>query len=240
MSSKAVSIFLVVGLLVVACNPLPVENIYRKNGTFPGGLNVPVAFLVNEWGGKARVMASGWMIDGADGFLFSAKHFTDTFMNDVIELGSKECKVFLAGRVYDCIVVQVPPLRDAVVLKMVDLSDPSKLPKPYKIHGNKLRVGDTVFIQGFHPHPPEITKSNMADGVKDLVIPILRNFYEMRFANSSNMSEVVFDNLGARVVSLNSRIKINSEEPGPMADLRYKSNTYISTITLRNHKFSFG
>jgi len=238
--SRAILVFLVAGFSAVACSPPPVENIYRKNGTFPGGLNVPVAFLVSEWGGKARVMASGWMIEGADGFLFSAKHFTDTFMNDVIELGSKECKAFLAGRVYDCIVVRVPPLRDAVILKMVDLPDLLKLPKPYKINGNKLKVGDTVFIQGFHPHPLEITKSNMAEGIEDLVIPIFKNFYQIRIADDSKRNEVVFDNLKAVVVDLADRIKINNKEPDLMADLKYEANTYLRLITAKNHKFSFG
>ena len=110
MSLKMVLAFLVTGFLSTACSPPPVENIYRKNGTFSGGLNVPVALIVAEWGGKPRSMGSAWLIDGGHGALFTAKHVTDTLFNNTIELGANECRVFLGGKVYTCIVAQVSPL----------------------------------------------------------------------------------------------------------------------------------
>ena len=226
--------------LFYGCNPPLVENIYRKEGRFPGGLNVPVAFLVSEWAGKPKFLASGWLIDGGNGALFSARHFTDNFINDVVELGANECKVFLRGRVYTCITVQVPPLRDAVVLKLLGPFSPGELPKPYKISTTKLAVGQRVFIQGFHPHPLGIMISNKIDGFKDLIIPILKTFYELRGTDPSRLKEVVFDSLEAVVVDINAHIKVDHKESDPLEELKFQANEYVKVVTVRNHKFSFG
>ena len=224
---------------MVACNPPPIENVYRKNAVFSGGPNVPVALLVAEWGGKPRTMGSAWLIDGGRGALFTAKHVTDAFINNSIELGSKECKIFLNGGVYTCIVVQVPPLRDAVVLRILEPFNQAQNPPPYKISTTKLRVGDKVFVQGFHPHPHVITKSNMAEGLKDLVVPILKEFYELREANPLRQREIVFDNLEATVVDVNDHVKVGDQEPDSLEILKFKVNEYVKVITTRNHKFSF-
>ncbi len=229
--------------VVSACNPPPVENVYRKENRFPGGVDVPVAFLVSEWAGKPRVMASGWLIDGGNGALFGVKHFTDTFMNRVIELGANECKMFLGVRVYTCFIDQVPPLRDAVVLKILDSFNPSELPKPYKIATTKLKIGDKVFIQGFHPHSSEITESNLTDGFKDLVVPILKTFYELREADFAKQREVVFDNLeGIRVKPDPDFVRndplLSDEDKNAL--LEYENDSYIKVVMKRDHKFSFG
>lgn len=230
-------------LVVYACNPPLVENIYRKEGRFPGGLNVPVAFLVAEWGGKPRMLASGWLIDGVNGTLFSAKHFTDTFINNTVELGGNECKVFLNGKVYVCIVVRVPSLRDAVVLKITSPFNPAELPKPYNISKTKPRLGDKVFIQGFHPHSAEIIKSNRIDGFRDLIVPVLKNFYELREVDPLKQREVVFDNLqGTRVKpdpnSIRKNPLLSNDEKKSM--LEYENDSYIKVQMARDHKFSFG
>src|SRR3989344_1509358 len=227
-------------VLVSACDAPPVENVYRKDGYFPGGLNVPVALIVVEWGGKPRVMGSGWLIDGGHGALFTAKHVTGALMNNTIELGANECKVFLAGRVYTCFVDQVPPLRDAVVLKIFSSIDQVKLLKPYKFPTTKLKVGDNVFVQGFHPHSSEITKSNMADGYRDLIVPIFKTFYERRFGDKCYEREIVFDNIEARVAELDTHVIIDDLKNDPLGKLKYFNNTYVRIVTLRNHKFSFG
>ncbi len=228
---------------LVACDAPSVENIYRKEARFPSNVNVPVAFLVSEWAGKPRVLASGWLIDGGRGMLFSAKHFSDVFMNNPIELGANECKIFLSGRVYTCIVVQVPPLRDAVVLKILGSFNQTESPKPYKISTTKVKIGDKVFVQGFHPHPYEITKSNLVGGLRDLTVPILKNFYELREADLSRQREVVFDNLEGKVVkpdpdSIRKNPLLNNEEK--KAALAYENNSYIKVLMARDHKFSFG
>lgn len=231
---------LFLALILTACKPPPVENVYRKESRYPGGLNVPVAYLTSEWGGEPRVMASGWLIEGSNGVLSSAKHFSDVFIRSLIELGGGECKSFIASKVYDCIIVQVPPLRDAVILKLLGSLNMAELPKPYKIFMGKLRVGDKLFIQGFHPHPTEITKSNRKDGVIDQVIPILKNFYEVRMADPLEQKEIVFDSLEAKVVDLNFRARVYGEDNSRLGNLRFETNTFIKVITVRNHKFSFG
>lgn len=239
---KRISLTLL-AVFVLGCDSPPVENLYRKERRFPGGLNVPVALIAAEWGGKPRVMGSAWLIDGGRGTLFTAKHVTDTFMNNTIELGANECKVFLNGKVYGCVVVQVPPLRDAVVLKIIGSFGLAELPTSYKISTTKLDVGDKIYIQGFHPHPSEITKSNRADGLEDLVVPILETFYELREADPSRQKEIVFDNLeGKRVKSDPDSIRNNLFLDGEQkkALLQYENNSYIKVVTIRDHKFSFG
>ncbi len=235
---KTLYVFLL--LAISACNSPPVENVYRKEGRFPGGVNVPVAFLVKEWAGKPIVMASGWLIEDGNGTLFSAKHFTDVFMNNTIELGANECKVFLNGKVYACVIAQIPPLRDAVVLKIISPFNQTELPKPYKISKTELRVGDKVFIQGFHPHPKEIRDINEKEGFNDVVVPIFQTFYERRFGNECIDGEIVFDSIEARVTALNVKIKIDNQASDSMGELKYSANTYFSVVTLRNHRFSFG
>lgn len=225
---------------LVSCDSPPTENIYRKEGRFSSAVNAPVAFLSSEWAGKPRVMASGWLIDGGNGVLFSAKHFTDVFMGNVIELGSGECKAFMAGRVYSCMVVRLPPLRDAVVLKLQGNYMADSLPKPFKIATTKVKIGETLFIHGMHPHPREITESNKEDSVIDLLMPIMKDFYEVRTAEPEKQSEVSYDVLKSRVVSVNERIRINDQEGDPLEEVRYESNEYIKVITEKNHKFSFG
>lgn len=227
-------------VFAAACGPPPVENIYRKGGYFPDGLNVPVAPLVIEWAGKVRVMGSAWLIEGGEGVLFSAKHVTDALMGGQIELGGRECKIFLNSSAYDCIVVRVSPHKDAVVLKLASPFKSSELPKPYKIGTEGVRVGDWVSIQGFHLHPKEIRDANEREGFKDTVIPIFRTFYGLRFGNECVDTEVVFDSIRARVTGSDIHIQVDDQENNPMGKLKYAVNTYFGVTTLRNHKFSFG
>lgn len=154
-------------------------------------------------------------------------------------------QIFLGIKIYTCFVDQVPPVRDAVVLKIFDLLNPAELPKPYKIPTEppKLKVGDTVFVQGFHPHPAEITKFNMDDGLKDLIVPVLKNFYELREADLTRQREVVFDNLEGRRVkpdpdSIRKNILLSKEEKKVL--LEYENDSYIKVHMVRDHKFSFG
>ncbi|OGN08631.1 MAG: hypothetical protein A3J46_02935 [Candidatus Yanofskybacteria bacterium RIFCSPHIGHO2_02_FULL_41_11] len=226
--------------LIVGCDPSDEEtNIYRKGRYFPGGINVPVASLISEWAGKVRVMGSAWLIDGGNGALFSAKHVTDAFMGNIVELGGSECKVFLSGKIYDCTIARVPPLRDAVVLNISSPFKLSELPKPYKIAETKVKLGDQVFIQGLHLHSLEIRELNKKEGFGDFVVPIFKTFYGRRFGNKCNEREEVFHNIEAKVTALDVRIKIDDQENDPMGGLKYKTNRYFMVKTLRNHKFSF-
>lgn len=226
---------------IFACNPPPQENIYRKEGRFPSNLNVPVAFLAAEWGGRLRGSGSAWLIDGGNGLFFSAKHVTDALLNNIVELGPGGCKMFLSnGKVFTCTTVKVPPLRDAVVLRLLEPFNFEEMPKPYKISETELKVGDKVFVQGLHSHPIDITESNKVDGIEDAVVPILKNFYEIREADPSRQREVVFDNIEAIVVDLNEHIQVDDYEPGSIEEIRYKVNDYVKVVTTRNHKFSFG
>lgn len=241
---KRITLALVmIDVFVYGCNAPSIENVYRKENRYPGGIDVPVAFLVSEWGGKARVLASGWLIEGGNGTLLSAKHFTDVFMNNIVELGANECKIFLNSKVYSCVVVHVPPQRDAVVLKMFGHFNSADLPVPYKISKTKLKTGDKVFIQGFHPHPLEIIKSNEADGFKDLIVSIMKTFYELRMADPTKQKEVVFDNLEGRTMKPDPDAVKNSplfSDYEKKALLEYENDSYIKVRMNRDHKFSLG
>jgi len=234
-------VFILAGLIsIISCNAPAVENIYRKEGIFPSSVNAPVASVVLEWGGKVRSIGSAWLIEGGNGVLFSAKHVTDNLMNDQVELGGGECKIFLSGRVYNCVVAHIPPLRDAVVLKISNSFDPRYLPKPYKIASTPVKVGDIVIVQGIHPHSQELIDQNEKEGFRDTVVPIFRNFYEMRFGNKCVGREEVFDTLPAVVTKLNMSVLVDDTEHDPLAELRHKTNRYFEVRTLRNHRLSFG
>lgn len=230
---------------VFACRPSQEEgNTFRREGRFEGGLDVPVAFLVNELAGQPRVLASGWLIEGSKGILFSAKHFTDDFMGRTIELGGGECRAFIKNMVFNCPILQVPPIRDAVVLELrgpqsyLDL-----LPKPYQISYEKINYGDMLVIQGLHPHPLMISKLNEVEGFKDYSMPILRDYYGVRMADPKQQREVVFDSLKGRVVKPDPAAVLrnplmNDEEKKAM--LQYEDSSYIKVVMDRDHKFSFG
>lgn len=225
---------------MASCGPSDEEtNIYRKENRFPGGLNVPVAPLIIEWAGKARVMGSDWLIDGGNGALFSAKHVTDSMFNDRIVLGGKECKVFLGGKVYNCLVAKTHALVDAVVLRITDPFIPSELPRPYKIAETPARVGDMVVVQGFHPHPEELRNANLTRGFTDPVVPIFGTFYGVRFGNECKANEMVFDNIEAKVVAVGVQEKVEGQEGDPLEELKYEVNKYFVLKTSRNHGISF-
>ncbi len=229
-------------LILSSCGPPPVENPYRKEMRYEGqSFDVPVGFLTSEWHGQVRILASGWLIEGGEGTLMSAKHFSDAFMKDLLDLGPSECKAFLNRKVYSCFAIRVPSVRDAVVLKLLDYG---KEPVgAYRISLSKPKIGDKLHIQGFHPHPPEIIESNLKDGFKDVQIPILKNFYELRGKQLKNTGEVVFDNLAATVIKpdpgalINNRLLLPEEK---RESLKYENDSYIKVLMDHDHKFSFG
>lgn len=236
-----VSLFVLLVSISASCKPAPVENVYRKEGRFPDGVNAPVAPLAVEWAGKMRTMGSAWLIEGSRGKLFTATHVVDGFFRRQVSMGGRECKIFLDGRAYDCVVDRRAPLSDAAVLRIVSQYELAELPRPYKIALEEAKVGDEVFIMGFHPHPREITEANERDGFSDRTVPIFRTFYEQRFGNRCSASEVVFDVLKAKVVGINEPVDFGEEErkKDPLGELKYSVNMYFSVETERNHKVSF-
>lgn len=237
---RLLALTVMVGVLLSGCGPSDEEkNEYRRENKYPGRIDVPVAFLASEWGGMPRILASGWLVDKEQGMFLNAKHYTDVFMGDSIELGSGECKIFFNAKVYECYVVKVPPLRDASVLKISSPYNPADFPEPYKIAETPVKVGDTVYVQGFHPHSQKISESNTEEGFPDLIFPIRKLYYEVRMADPKKQMEIVFDSLEAKVTKINNHIRIDE---GQLADdlLKFELNTYFEVKTVRNHKFSFG
>lgn len=243
MSQAVVSFMLALSfwILTVSCKPPPVENVYRKESRFPDGIKASVALLTGEWAGKVRFIGSAWLIEGSRGGLFTAKHVIDSFFGKQISLGGRECKIFLNSRVYDCVVDRIAPLRDAAVLRIADQFNAAELPRPYRIASEQIKVGDEVFVMGFHLHPQEITEANEKEGFRDTIVPIFRTFYEQRFGNQCGVSEIVFDVLKAKVVRINERVIVDKEQmDDPLGKLKHLVNMYFRVVTERNHKFSFG
>lgn len=238
---------LMTGLLfaVFGCGPPPSvkPNIYREEGIYPQNFSTPDALLADEWARKWKSLGSASLVNRDDGIFLSAKHVTDVFMGDAVELGSNECKIFFISKVYNCEVMRVPPLRDAVLVRIKGIFNSSDFPEPYPIATTPVKVGDKVFVEGFHPHPLIVTKSNAEDGFGDVTVPILKNYYEFRTADPMLDMEIVYDSLEATVVKLNVHIRVKDHsgqiDHSVMAQMRFQTNYYFQIKTARNHKFSF-
>lgn len=232
-------------LFLVACEPPPDlnKNKYREGNWFPlpENLKGTGAYLVIEWNGKKPwVMASGNLIDRKKGILRTAKHFTDVFGS----LGVDYCRVFLMnGKVYKAVLVKVPPIRDAALIRLAEPFLASDLPEPLPATSEMPKFGDKIYIQGFHPHIYRIRKENKEEGFPDREINIFETYYSQITKDLDKESQVVFDNLvGKRVrpdpESVRNNLLLSDEQKE--AVLQYENSKYIKVVMGRDHKFSFG
>ncbi|MEK9180449.1 MAG: hypothetical protein AAB897_03495 [Patescibacteria group bacterium] len=228
-----IRVLLLIAVLIsaTACGKTPEPRRKSYNHTWP---QRPVALVVAEWNGRPYIIASAFSIDESGRF-FTAKHFTD----ELFSLGIETCTLFYNGSVYEASVAKIPPLRDAAALTINGKFDPSPYPMPYKRTARKLKVGEKVFIEGFHPHPFYIREANAAEGFPDTVISILKDYYGIEMHDKNRESEIVSDRLEARVLATREKIKLagKDDEWGKVKD---DINYYIKVKTDRNHKFSFG
>jgi hypothetical protein len=257
MITKRGLIFLLftINLIIIGCNPSSPTNINIPCGAkkIPGDVGLPVAFLVADFACQPQVSASGWLIEGSNGMLFSARHFSDVFMNSPIDLGTKECRAFMFGQVYNCVVVKVPPIRDAVLLKLTDFSSeiykfkpykvsPYKIVNPYKISTQKPKIGDRVFVQGKHLHPYSLLLDDRRFPSKNKIIPILEKFYGIRMVDKFKKQEVVFESLEGKVVNIDTESIINDPHLGEYNKkilLKYENESYIKIRTVKKHPLAF-
>lgn len=240
MPTKAKLIFLAVGFLIVACNPPPYRNKYGENNFYPQDFRSDVAYLVLEWAErKPHIMASGYLADQVKGIFYTAKHFTDDFG----ALGPDYCKVFLNGKVYTAKLMKVSPIRDTALIRISSYFSPDELPKPSPVSPSEPKIGDSLYVQGMHPHSYQIREENESEGFPDKIIPIFETYYGQVMKDKSRESQVVFDNLeGKRVKPDPDSIRKDrwlSDEQKKIL-LEYENSLYIKILVVRDHKFSFG
>ena len=226
---------------IVGCSPPPLINEYREKGTYthPQELKSTVAYLVLEKNNQPMIMASAFLINKEKGIFLNAKHFTD----DIGSFGPDYCKIFFNGKVYRVEVERVPPRRDASLLRIISDFNSADFPEPLIVAKEMPKLGDKVYVLGFHPHVYDIREQNEKEGFADRVIPIFRTYYDVIMKDKSKETEVVFDNLEGTRVKLNpdSVLKnpyLDVDEKNAL--LEYARGDYIKILMARDHKFSFG
>lgn len=227
-------------LTLAACEPpLPV-NKYRENNFYPNDSRLNVAYLVIEWAEKKpMVMASGFLASKEKGIFYTAKHFTDVFGR----FGPDYCKVFFNGKVYEARVMKVPPLSDAALIRITSSFSQDDLGEPLLFAAEASEYGDTLYVQGLHPHKYLIRQLNAKDGFPDKAIDIFETYYGQKIKDPAKETQIVFDNLKGTVVMPDPEsVRSNKLLPEDVrkATLEYENDSYIKIITERDHRFSFG
>ena len=234
---KTLSVFLLL-FAVCACNPSPHKdpNIFRREKRYSQGFKVDAAWIALEWGGKLNGFGSGFLIDRAKGAFYTNRHVSNIFDS----LGKDSHKLFFNERVYNTEIVRTLTLTDASLIRITGSFDFSGFPEPAPISKEKVKIGDKVVIEGFHPHPYWVREADNAAGCHNILVPILRDYYEMNTRFVEKDMEIVFEKLSAQVVNLNVE-GVLQVKPGDIAgEARNRSNLYIQIKTDRDHRFSFG
>ena len=243
-------------VFIFSCRPgKDNTNIENKTRTYPcpQGLKTDVAWIVLEWNGKPRYggYGSGFLNDKEKGIFFTNKHVSDMFN----VLGKGRHKIFFNCEVYNAKIVRIDPLADAASIQITDPFNSSNFPDSAPIAKEKIKVGDKVLIEGFHPHPYAIRESNRVEsGYNELLVPIYKEYYRMkvyyggrRISDLDNEMEVVFEKIEGRVIALNLTWEDIMKKKGKDAaadgfieSLGNKINLFHEIRIFKDHKFPFG
>lgn len=204
--------------------------------TYLQDFKTDVAWIPLEWNGKPMGWGSGFLVDKDRGAFFTNKHVSNEFNT----VGKGSHKLFFNGKVYNTELVKTPPTVDAALIKITDEFDSSEFPESASFSGEKVKVGDRVWVEGFHVHSYSIRKADGESGYNFPVIPIFRDYYRMNTRDLDNEKEVVFEKLEARVTNINKKIEIGGQGSGIVQDMRNIVNLYIEIKTSKDHLFSFG
>ena len=196
------------------------ENVlYQRADNYQQSFKSGVALFTRERNGVPKVFASAFLIDRERGLFAYAKHFVGME-------GDGNCKIFFNGKVYEGFLLKLPPVSDVAIIKISGIFNPNDLSESYRF-AQGVDVNDRVFVRGIHPHGPAFLE-------KKIIVPILKGYYQMTWSQN----EFVYDDLEAKVISLNKRIK--NKELGITAEsVSEISNSYIQLRTVEDHKFSF-
>ncbi|MBI2062600.1 MAG: trypsin-like peptidase domain-containing protein [Candidatus Yanofskybacteria bacterium] len=235
-------------VFVFSCRPgKDNANIEKRYKTFPCPpiLKTDAAWIVLEWNGKPRYggYGSGFLVDKESGAFFTNKHVSDMFNM----LGQGSHKIFFNCEVHDVAIVKVPPLRDAAVIKITDSFNSSNFFGPAPIATEKVKVGDKVTVEGFHPHPYVLRELNRAEGgYNELLVPIYQKYYRTKIyyggrmtSNLDDEMEIVFEKITGTIFKIGTHVNFGDDFPGIVDRARNMANTYIMVKTDKDHKFPF-
>lgn len=209
-------------IVFLSCGPpKSQQTIYQKERRYNQNINVNVAALIKEQNDtpvKPMPNCSGFLVNKTNGIFAAAKHCIGA---------TGRWKIFYGGRVYDGFVLSTPAVSDLVLIKTEGQFDSlSNAPDPYPI-ALTVKVGDKVFVRGVHPHPLERQEGKQ-------IIPIWKDYYDIYWAEI----QLVFDNLEAEIVSVNSP-KRGSELGLGGTFGRELSSIYYKLKTTEDHKMPF-
>ncbi len=235
------SLILLCSVFVFSCRPGKNNaNNEKTPGIYPcpQGLKVDIAWIVLEWNGKPEYggYGSGFLVDKERGAFFTNKHVSDMFN----ALGKGSHKIFFNCKVYNVKTVQAAPLADTALVQITDPFDFSDFPDSAPFAKEKVKVGDKVVVEGYHPHPYFVRMSDKEEGYDFPLIPIFKSYYNLGTKDLEKEREVVFEKLEATVIAINQKIKVEDQGEGIVQGIREDMNLYIKIRTIKDHKFSFG
>ena len=226
-------------LFFLACDSRPTKTEKPNTYPHPKDLRTDIAWIVIEWNGKPKYggYGSGFLADKHSGSFYTNKHVSDMFDS----LGKSSQKIFFNGKVYNLAVVKVPALRDAAIVQITDSFDSSEFPDPAPIAKEKVKKGDKVFVEGFHPHPYFSRVSNRVEGgYNEKLVPIFKEYYNMGTKNLEKEVEVVFESFTGVVTKTDALVNFDESSPGVIGRAREIANTYVMIKAEKDHKLSFG
>jgi len=187
------------------------------------------AFMVIERGGLPMIMASGSLENKEEGLFSTAKHFTD----ELNAMGINRFKIFFNSKIYDAELARVSYLHDATLVRIVSPFSPENFMDPRPIATERPKIGQKVYLKGFHPHPFRIRQENEAEGFPDTVMDVLTDYYGVVMFDPRKETQIVFDNLEGEVIPY---------DPNPLVSnaKEYENEGFIKVRMARDHKFSFG
>ena len=213
----------------------------ERRNTYSQEFKTDIAWVVLEWNGKPKYggWGSAFLADKKSGTFFTNKHVSDKFDS----LGKGSQKIFFNGRVYDLTVLKTPPLADVAVVKIDGPFDFSDFPEPASLAGEKVKKGDKVVVEGFHPHPYFVRKGNeLEEGYNEKPLSIFKDYYNMGTKNLEKEIEIVFERIDGVVEEVDVVVPVNllDGSRGIINRTREIANRYIKIRTDKDHKFSFG
>src|SRR3989344_1721514 len=129
------------------------------------------------------------------------------------------------------------------VSDMFDSFGSSEFPDPAPVAKEKVKKGDKVFVEGFHPHHYFFRESNRIEGgYNEKLVPIFKEYYNIDTKDLVREREVVFERISGVVVETDASVFLNqSGSSGSVVNrAREMANKYFMVKTDRDHKFSFG
>jgi len=226
-------------LFFISCKPDKKKP--ERPNTYFQEFKTDIAWVAIEWNGKPKYggWGSAFLADKKSGTFITNKHVGNMF--DALGKGSQ--KIFFNGKVYNLAVAKTLPLADVALIRIDSRFDFSDFPEPAPLAGDKVKKGDRVTAEGFHPHPYFVRKDNALEGgYNEKTVTIFRDYYNMGTKNLEKEIEVVFERIDGVVEEIDAVVPVSLPDGscGIIDRAREMANRYIKIRTDKDHKFSFG